>query len=316
MSRTAWKRTCLAAVTLTVALAGVEASAFWGSHGSWGSYGSYGSHGSYGGHGSYGSHGSWGSHGGRRVGLFARIRARHHGSHGSHGSYGSHGSHGGYAVAYASHGSYGGHSSHGSHGGGGVIYDSYDDDSAVEVEAGMPATDEPTPAEGAGVLRVIVPADAKVFVNDQLTKATGTERQFVSRGLRGDRQYSYRVRVEFEQDGQPVTKTETTVLTAGSNELLAFDTQPSAEQIATTLKLQVPTAAKVTLAGAETKQTGAEREFVTTKLAKGQAWDNYQIRVEMEVDGKLVSQDRTITLRGGESQEIAFDFEGEKLAQR
>jgi uncharacterized protein (TIGR03000 family) len=196
-----------------------------------------------------------------------------------------------------------------------VIYDSYDEGTPVEVDADRPV-EEPTPAEGAGVLKVIVPADATVFVNDRATKSTGTERQFVSRGLRGDRQYSYRVRVEFEQDGKPVTKTAAATLTAGSNKLLAFDAKPSVEQVATKLTLTVPASARVTLAGAETKQTGVEREYVTTKLAKGEAWDNYQIRVDVEQDGKVVSQERTISLRGGESQEIAFDFEGEKLAQR
>jgi uncharacterized protein (TIGR03000 family) len=153
-------------------------------------------------------------------------------------------------------------------------------------------------------------------VNDQLTKSTGTERQFVSRGLRAGRQYSYRVRVEFEQDGKQVTKTETAILTAGSNEMLAFADQPKTEQVATTLTLQVPATAKVILAGAETKQTGAEREYVTTKLAKGQEWTNYQIRVEMEQKGKVVSQEKTITLKGGESQKFDFAFDGEKLASR
>src|SRR5690606_1041564 len=186
----------------------------------------------------------------------------------------------------------------------------------VAAASGKPVFTEPPPADGAGVLRVIVPADAKVFVNDQPTTSTGTERQFVSRGLRGGRQYSYRVRVEFEQDGKPVTKTETAILTAGSNEMLAFADQPKTEQIATTLTLQVPAAAKVILAGAETKQTGTEREFVTTKLGKGQEWANYHIRVEMNENGKVVSEERTITLRGGESQKFAFEFDGEKLASK
>lgn len=193
-----------------------------------------------------------------------------------------------------------------------MIYDSYDGG----VESASPADVQPTPAEGTGVLNIIVPEDAKVFVNDQLTKSTGTERQFVSRGLRGDRQYSYRVRIEFEKDGKLVTETKTTTLTAGSDAKLAFADQPIADHVATKLTVEVPENAKITLAGAETKQTGVKREFVTTKLGKGQTWDNYQIRVEMEQNGKVVSQERTITLRGGDSQELTFDFEGDKLASR
>jgi uncharacterized protein (TIGR03000 family) len=76
--------------------------------------------------------------------------------------------------------------------------------------------------------------------------------------------------------------------------------------VKTQLTLQVPAGAKVTLAGVPTKQTGEVRQFTTTKLAFGQAWENYQIVVEMERDGKVVREERTITLTGGQPQQLAF----------
>ena len=42
-------------------------------------------------------------------------------------------------------------------------------------------------------IRVTVPEDASVYVNDALTTSTGTDRQFVSRGLRRGLNYSYRL---------------------------------------------------------------------------------------------------------------------------
>lgn len=78
----------------------------------------------------------------------------------------------------------------------------------------------------------------------------------------------------------------------------------------TKLTLRVPADAKVTLAGVATKQTGEVREFATGRLAAGQAWNNYTIQVAMMRDGKMVTEERTITLTGGQAQELSFASDG------
>jgi uncharacterized protein (TIGR03000 family) len=72
----------------------------------------------------------------------------------------------------------------------------------------------------------------------------------------------------------------------------------------------------VTLAGVETKQSGATRQFTTTKLASGQVWDGYQVVVTMEQNGQTLREERTIQLTGGESQELSINFDSQQLAQR
>ena len=74
----------------------------------------------------------------------------------------------------------------------------------------------------------------------------------------------------------------------------------------TRLTLRVPADAKITLAGVPTKQTGEVREFATNRLAAGQTWSNYNVHVEVTRDGKTYTQDRTILLTGGQSQELDF----------
>ncbi|MGD9636703.1 MAG: TIGR03000 domain-containing protein [Pirellulales bacterium] len=91
---------------------------------------------------------------------------------------------------------------------------------------------------------------------------------------------------------------------------------PTVAAVKTTLKLNVPTDAKVTLAGVPTKQSGEMREFATNKLAAGQTWSNYNVHVEVTKDGKTYSQDRTILLTGGQSQELSFDLGGMQLASK
>jgi uncharacterized protein (TIGR03000 family) len=82
--------------------------------------------------------------------------------------------------------------------------------------------------------------------------------------------------------------------------------QTPAPAVKTELTLRVPADATVILAGVPTKQTGEIRHFTTTRLASGQAWQNYQIVVEMQRDGKLVREERTITLTGGQPIDLAI----------
>jgi uncharacterized protein (TIGR03000 family) len=74
---------------------------------------------------------------------------------------------------------------------------------------------------------VVVPADAKVYVNGYLTKSTGTRRQFVSFGLQPGFAYKYDVRVEVVRDGKVVEQNRVAVLRAGATEGLSFDFGPT-----------------------------------------------------------------------------------------
>ena len=301
-----------------VAMIGSDAMAW--SYGSWGSYGSYGSAGCYGSYGWYGPVGPL-----RRIG--ARIRARraarayYYGSYGSYGSYASYGSYGGgYVVSYACAGCCGSY--------GGPVY--YDSTPVEENKTKGPETPTPAPApavapEGDSVsMQLSVPASAKVYVNDSPTTSTGSARNFVSRGLRNGRTYSYQLRVEYERDGRTVVERKDVKLRAGDSVALSF-AQADAQQLAavneaakTELKLEVPENAKVFLAGASTHQTGTVRSYATTQLAPGEQWEGYTVRVELEQEGKHLVQERTLEITGGQAYELAFDFDAEagpRLAQ-
>ncbi len=316
-------QTALLAAALVIGL-GSEAGAW--SYGSWGSSGSYGSAGSYGGsYGSYGSGGSYGSYG--RVGIIGRIRARHaarhsHGSYGSYGSGGSYGSYGSHSVSYGSAGSYGGYGygSAGSSGSyGGAMYSTPVQYSApVETDCdgctASTSTDAALETSGSAVIEVTVPADAKVEVNDKVTTSKGTSRSFVSNSLQAGQTYLYNFRVEFEQDGKSVVKNESVKISAGDRVALSFaneDLQLSAAAGATKteLKISVPAKAKVFLAGAETAQTGTERTYATHRLTAGETWSGYTVRVELEKDGETLSREETLTIKGGDTYELAFDFD-------
>ena len=85
--------------------------------------------------------------------------------------------------------------------------------------------------------------------------------------------------------------------------------------VKTRLTLHVPADAKVTLAGVETKQTGEVRQFATSKLASGQNWSDYQVVIETTRDGKTLREERTLTLTGGQDQDLAVNFENDSNTQ-
>lgn len=177
-----------------------------------------------------------------------------------------------------------------------------------------PAATEQTSAATEATLTVNVPGDARVFVNGVQTKSVGSERSYVSRGLQSGLNYTYEVRAEVERNGKLVEETKMVSLTAGRTARVAFALEASEAAPSTTLTLNVPADAKVFLAGSETTSSGEVREFTTTKLAAGQAWENYTIRVTFEQDGQTISREKTITLAAGDNQVVSFEPEAQLVA--
>jgi uncharacterized protein (TIGR03000 family) len=173
----------------------------------------------------------------------------------------------------------------------------------------------PAARADSGVLTVSVPADARVFVNGKSTTSTGTQRHFVSRGLRNGYKYAYEVRVEVVRDGRTIDDVKNVELRAGENSRLAFNLG-AGEELTTTLTLKVPENATVTLAGAETKSTGELRTFSTNQLAKGQSWSDYLVSVSWEQDGETLVKEEAITLTAGEDRTLEFSSGESKVASR
>ena len=79
--------------------------------------------------------------------------------------------------------------------------------------------------ENSALLRIAVPMDAVVYVNDAKTSTEGTSRSFVSFGLQAGNEYDYVVRAEVVRNGLKYVETRVVTLTAGMREsvTLPFD---------------------------------------------------------------------------------------------
>lgn len=163
-------------------------------------------------------------------------------------------------------------------------------------------------------ITVRVPYDAKIFVNGQEMKGRGYIRRFSSEPLVNGKVYKYEVRAEVMQDGEKISKTELVQLQPGKLTNIDMDlsavqlTSAKKESNETTLRIHVPMDASVYLDGEDTISVGKVRDFTTTDLKSGQVFKEFEVKVEVERDGKTITKVRKVNLRGGETQDVRFDL--------
>jgi uncharacterized protein (TIGR03000 family) len=189
----------------------------WGSHGCNGCYGSFGGHNYAGCYGWYGGcHGCWGGCYGGWGG---------NGGFGCYGGSSGYGCYGGYGCA----GCYGGWSCYGS--GYGGCYGGYQQPITVVPTDKVPVEKLPKPKddkEQTSRAKVVidVPAQAKLYIDDQLMPEKAGKRTFVTPVLKAGQTYYYDVKIVVTREGQEQAQTTRVLLQAG--EVVAATFAPAA----------------------------------------------------------------------------------------
>ena len=73
------------------------------------------------------------------------------------------------------------------------------------------------------------------------------------------------------------------------------------------LTVAVPEDAVVYVNGYRTRSTGARRRFVSTGLQRGESY-GYEVRAEIERDGKRIDRTRVVSLSAGRKADLTFEF--------
>ncbi len=81
---------------------------------------------------------------------------------------------------------------------------------------------------------------------------------------------------------------------------------PSLEDSAL-LTVYVPYEAKITINGLPTQSTGSRRQYASFGLQPGMSY-KYDVHVEIVREGKIVEEDKTVTLTAGQQDALAFGF--------
>ena len=54
--------------------------------------------------------------------------------------------------------------------------------------------------------------------------------------------------------------------------------------------------------------------ITTTRLASGENWNDYTVRVELTRNGQTLSKESTISLIGGQDRDLAIEFDADSVA--
>ncbi len=73
------------------------------------------------------------------------------------------------------------------------------------------------------------------------------------------------------------------------------------------LTVYVPYEAKITINGLPTQSTGSRRQYASFGLKPGMNY-KYDIHAEIVRDGKIVEENKTVTLTAGQQNSAAFGF--------
>lgn len=76
------------------------------------------------------------------------------------------------------------------------------------------------------------------------------------------------------------------------------------------INVSVPAAAKIYVNDKLTSSTGSARRFVSRDLEPGYKFE-YEVRAEMEVDGRMVQEVKTVKLTSGQSTNLEFSLNPE-----
>jgi uncharacterized protein (TIGR03000 family) len=195
-------------------------------HGGGGAHGGGGGHASFGsGHGSFGGRGFDGGRGtGRGFDHDRGFRGGYGGYYPGLYVYGSYPYYG-YADSYGL-GDYG-YSAYPYDGYGDSAYQAEDYGYSTQPDSGWAGFSwgtsvAPLSQDERAQVRVIVPPDAHVWVQNQATSKTGSIRDFVSPLLEPSRNYTYDVRARWNEGGQEVEQTRTVEVHAGGQTTVDF----------------------------------------------------------------------------------------------
>lgn len=160
-------------------------------------------------------------------------------------------------------------------------------------------------ARGAS-LRVEVLADARLYINNQLMKATGPHRHFDTPPLEPGRTYRYTLRAEVIRDGRHYQVEQTVVFQRGDvvqvslREELALAIQQRGR-----LVVQLPEGSRLYINGRLMAGFGPELSFATPPLEPGQTY-YYDLKAEIVRAGQAVIINRTVVVRSGQITRTTF----------
>lgn len=153
-------------------------------------------------------------------------------------------------------------------------------------------------------MKVVVPDQAKVYVDGVQITGQGKVRMLTTPEINRKQDYHYTIKVEAAIAGETRVSSKQVIVRAG--ELTNVDFSGLNESKATSaLSLQAPKASKVMIDGVELTTNGGVMNVNTAEMAAGKAI-TYTIQAETPRDGRTEVETRKVTFKAGEPIVVNF----------
>jgi len=106
------------------------------------------------------------------------------------------------------------------------------DPGKAPLEIAQATKNTPSEKQAPAEITAIVPADAKVFIDDNLMSEKGTERLYISPALAVGSKYTYQIRAQWQEKGKPVELKKTVEVMAGEHVRVSFLEQSDDQPVA------------------------------------------------------------------------------------
>lgn len=182
----------------------------------------------------------------------------------------------------------------------------------VPVPVPRPKPELPPPQPDKGAVRLEMPADALVFVNE---KCLGTASTFSTPVLKPGQEYVLNIEAVANRDGESVSRVKRLPIRAGQVIHLAYkDMQPAGTRWIPTdpkvapahITVHLPADARLTIQGIDCPLTSETRTIDTPELVPGKEYA-YVLKAEVQRNGRTVAQSQNVTFRSGESVVVSFE---------
>jgi len=183
----------------------------------------------------------------------------------------------------------------------------------VPVPVPRPRPELPPPQPGKGEVRLEMPADALVLVNDKRLDASAT---FLTPELKAGEEFMVKVEAVVLRNGKSLSRVQRLPLHAGEVVRLAYvDMEPAEGRWTATgqkaaapayITVRLPADARLNVQGVDCPLTSDTRTFDTPVLEPGQKY-SYLLRAEVLRDGRTVSQTQRVTFRSGQRVRVSFE---------
>lgn len=150
------------------------------------------------------------------------------------------------------------------------------------------------------------PLDVVIRVNGQVIRRTEAVMTFRTPALLPTAVYSYEIEAERNKDGQSLKETRTVSVKPGVESVVEFNAGNLSSGREAIVTLNLPENARLFVDGTPVTLPRGNKTFTTPALVPGETYQ-YEMKAEVDLGGKTVTETQSVKVAAGKSVTVDFD---------